>query len=38
VVLLCSSPFAVMTGQTIAMDGGWSLPVGRATPVIGKAV
>ena len=38
VVLLCSSPFAVMTGQTVVMDGGWSIPVGRATPVIGKAV
>ncbi|MCC6313950.1 MAG: SDR family oxidoreductase [Thermomicrobiales bacterium] len=37
-VLLCSEPFAMMTGQTLVMDGGWSLPVGRATPVIGKAV
>lgn len=37
-VLLCSTPFDVMTGQTLAMDGGWSLPVGRETPVIGKAV
>lgn len=38
VVLLCSAPFDAMTGQTIAMDGGWAIPVGRATPVIGKAV
>jgi NAD(P)-dependent dehydrogenase (short-subunit alcohol dehydrogenase family) len=38
VILLCSAPFAVMTGQTLVMDGGWSLPVGRGTPVIGKAV
>ncbi len=38
VVLLCSAPFDVMTGQTVVADGGWSIPVGRETPVIGKAV
>ena len=38
VVLLCSAPFAVMTGHTLVIDGGWSIPLGRATPIIGKAV
>lgn len=38
VVLVCSSPFDVMTGHTLVIDGGWSIPVGRATPVIGGAV
>lgn len=26
IVLLCSGPFASVTGQTIAMDAGWTLP------------
>jgi NAD(P)-dependent dehydrogenase (short-subunit alcohol dehydrogenase family) len=38
VVLLCSQPFAMMTGQTLVIDGGWSLPLGQATPVIGQAL
>ena len=38
VVLLCSPPFAMMTGQTLVIDGGWSLPLGQGTPVIGQAL
>jgi NAD(P)-dependent dehydrogenase (short-subunit alcohol dehydrogenase family) len=38
VVLLCSHPFDMMTGQTLVIDGGWSLPLGQGTPVIGKAL
>lgn len=37
-VLLCSRPFAMMTGQTLVVDGGWTLPRGRNTPVIGQAL
>ncbi len=37
-VLLCSRPFAMMTGQTLVVDGGWTLPQGRNTPVIGQAL
>lgn len=37
-VLLCSRPFDMMTGQTIVVDGGWSLPLGQKTPVIGQAL
>lgn len=38
VVLLCSHPFDMMTGQTLVIDGGWSLPLGQNTPVIGQAL
>jgi NAD(P)-dependent dehydrogenase (short-subunit alcohol dehydrogenase family) len=38
VVLLCSRPFDMMTGQTLVIDGGWSLPLGQGTPVIGQAL
>lgn len=37
-VLLCSRPFDMMTGQTLVIDGGWSLPLGQGTPVIGQAL
>lgn len=38
VVLLCSRPFDMVTGQTLVIDGGWSLPLGQGTPVIGQAL
>ncbi len=34
VCLLCSEQLLSMTGQTLVLDGGWTLPVGRDTPVL----
>jgi NAD(P)-dependent dehydrogenase (short-subunit alcohol dehydrogenase family) len=36
--LLCSGRLPSLTGQTLVLDGGWSLPVGRATPSVGTVV
>ncbi|GAC1313387.1 MAG: 3-oxoacyl-ACP reductase FabG [Chloroflexota bacterium] len=38
VCLLCSETLPSVTGQTLVLDGGWSLPVGRATPTIGTVM
>ena len=38
VALLCSDRLPSLTGQTLVLDGGWSLPVGRATPTIGTVM
>jgi NAD(P)-dependent dehydrogenase (short-subunit alcohol dehydrogenase family) len=38
ICLLCSGLMPSMTGQTLVLDGGWSLPVGRATPSIGTVM
>lgn len=38
VFLLCSDRFPSLTGQTLVLDGGWSIPVGRDTPVLGTSV
>lgn len=34
VCLLCSDFLPSMTGQTLVLDGGWTLPAGRQTPVL----
>jgi NAD(P)-dependent dehydrogenase (short-subunit alcohol dehydrogenase family) len=36
--LLCSDRLPSLTGQTLVLDGGWSLPVGRATPTVGTVM
>lgn len=36
--LLCSDRLPSLTGQTLVLDGGWSLPAGRATPTIGTVM
>ena len=38
VCMLCSDQYPSLTGQTIVLDGGWSLPVGRSTPTIGTVM
>ena len=38
VCLLCSDRFPSLTGQTLVLDGGWSIPTGRETPVLGASV
>jgi NAD(P)-dependent dehydrogenase (short-subunit alcohol dehydrogenase family) len=38
VCLLCSAQMPSLTGQTLVLDGGWSLPVGRSTPTIGTVM
>lgn len=38
VCLLCSDELPSLTGQTVVLDGGWSLPVGRATPTLGTVM
>jgi NAD(P)-dependent dehydrogenase (short-subunit alcohol dehydrogenase family) len=38
VCLLCSDEVPSLTGQTLVLDGGWSLPVGRSTPTIGTVM
>jgi len=38
VCLLCSNVLPSLTGQTLALDGGWSIPAGRATPVLNASV
>jgi NAD(P)-dependent dehydrogenase (short-subunit alcohol dehydrogenase family) len=35
---LCSDDLPSLTGQTLVLDGGWSLPVGRATPTVGTVM
>lgn len=34
VCLLCSDLLPSLTGQTLALDGGWTIPAGRETPVL----
>lgn len=34
VCLLCSDLLPSLTGQTIVLDGGWTIPAGRETPVL----
>ena len=36
--LLCSDRLPSLTGQTLVLDGGWSLPVGRKTPVLNVSI
>jgi NAD(P)-dependent dehydrogenase (short-subunit alcohol dehydrogenase family) len=38
ICLLCSDQLPSLTGQTLVLDGGWSLPVGRSTPTIGTVM
>ena len=38
VCMLCSDDVPSLTGQTLVLDGGWSLPVGRSTPTIGTVM
>ena len=38
VCMLCSDQVPSLTGQTLVLDGGWSLPVGRSTPTIGTVM
>jgi len=38
VCLLSSDLFPSLTGHTLVLDGGWSIPVGRDTPVLGMNV
>jgi enoyl-[acyl-carrier-protein] reductase (NADH) len=36
--LLCSDRLPSLTGQTLVLDGGWSLPVGRKTSVLNVSI
>lgn len=38
VCLLSSDLFPTLTGHTLILDGGWSLPVGRDTPILAQDV
>jgi len=38
VCLMCSDRLPSLTGQTLVLDGGWSLPIGRSTPTIGTVM
>jgi NAD(P)-dependent dehydrogenase (short-subunit alcohol dehydrogenase family) len=38
VCMLCSDQFLSLTGQTLVLDGGWSVPIGRSTPTIGTVM
>jgi enoyl-[acyl-carrier-protein] reductase (NADH) len=36
--LPCSDRLPSPTGQTLVLDGGWSLPIGRKTPMLNVSI